>query len=145
MMKPNNQWCLLLSLLCVFLSSAGQAHSQTQAHEPRIEHMTGTLLGDYPLPKNVFVVVTLNDQTQHDQVIAKYQFHGDGLTLPIDFQLAYSDSNIRPNHRYCIQAKIFERGNVRYFGTGMATELALEPSVYDGQIQMTAVKSASSH
>ncbi|SHF96884.1 YbaY family lipoprotein [Vibrio gazogenes] len=107
--------------------------------------MTGTLLGDNPLPKNVFVVVTLNDQTQHDQVVARYQFHGNGLTLPLDFQLAYSDSNIRQNHRYRIQAEIFERGHVRYVGAGMAAELALESSVYDGQIQMTAVKSASSH
>ncbi|SIO95178.1 hypothetical protein VSP9026_02917 [Vibrio spartinae] len=143
MMKHNNQWYLLLPLLCVFLSSAGQA--QAQRHESRIHHMTGTLLGDYPLPEHVFVVVTLNDQTQHDQVIAKYQFHGDGLTLPIDFQLAYSGANIRHNHRYRIQAEIVERGHVRYVGEGMAAELAPEPSVYDGQIQMTLVKSASSH
>ncbi|KUI99636.1 hypothetical protein VRK_10820 [Vibrio sp. MEBiC08052] len=145
MMKYNNQWCLFLTLICIFLSRGGQAQTQAQPIESPIHNLTGTLLGDYPLPKKVFVVVTLNDQTQHNQVVAKYQFYGDGLTLPIDFQLSYAQSNIRQNHRYRIQAEIFERGHVRYTGAGSATELALEPSVYDGQIRMASVKSASSH
>ncbi len=144
-MNHNNQWPLFLTLICVFFSIGGQAQAQMQPTDPVIHKMTGTLIGDYPLPNDVFVVVSLNDQTQHNQVVAKYKFHGDGLTLPIDFQLAYSESNIRQNHRYRIQAEIFEQGHLRYTGAGNAAELALEPDVYDGQIRMTPVNSASSH
>lgn len=146
MMNHNNQWRLFWPFICIFLSSGGLAQTQAQPQEALIHEMTGTLLGDYPLPKEVLVVVTLNDKTQHNQVVAKYQFHGDGLTLPIDFQLSYTQSSIRQNHRYRIQAEIFEQGHVRYRGAGTATDLALEPTVYDGRIQMVpAKKSASSH
>ncbi|MDW6003564.1 YbaY family lipoprotein [Vibrio mangrovi] len=139
-MNYKNQWRIFLVVLGVFFGS-GEVMAQSQPVN-EIENMSGSLTGAYQLPKNAFVVVTLNDQSQQNRVIAKYQFYADDLSLPLNFQLSYFQSKIQDGHLYRIQAVVLDHGDILYWGAGAASELIAQPRVYDDQIRMVPATAA---
>lgn len=69
------------------------------------------------LPSNALVTVTLEDISLADapsKVIAKHRFELNGSQVPLEFDLAYHNNKLKPQHTYNVRARIDVSGQLKF-------------------------------
>lgn len=105
-------WLLALALGCVMFSAC---HRDTSAKTPAAPaapaKVTGTVtyLQRSALPPDAKIQVSLQDVSLQDAPSVKLGeqvIEAQGKQVPFPFEITYNPSEIKPNHRYTVSARI---------------------------------------